>query len=77
MTYTRTTLTLDPNLLRDAKKLAADEKKPLKGIVEAALKTYLEQKVKIKRLTLSDFPVFNMGSVNKRLIKRSSLYQEN
>lgn len=76
MTYTRTTITLDPNILREAKKLAADEKKPLKGIVEAALKNYLEQKVKTRRLTLSDFPVFNMGRVNEKLIKRSSLYND-
>lgn len=74
MTYIRTTLTLDPNILREAKKLAADEKKPLKGIVEAALNNYLELKVKTRRLTLSDFPVYNMGRINERLIKRSNLY---
>lgn len=74
MTYARTTLTLDPNILKEAKKMAADEKKTFKGIVEAALKSYLEQKVKVRRLTLSDFPIYNMGRVKEKLIKRSNLY---
>ncbi len=74
MNYARTTLTLDPEILKEAKKLAADEKRPLKGIIEAALKNYLEQKVKTRKLTLADFPAFNLGHVNEKLIKRENLY---
>ncbi|KKR28462.1 hypothetical protein A3A54_00515 [Candidatus Curtissbacteria bacterium RIFCSPLOWO2_01_FULL_39_62] len=74
MNYARTTLTLDPDILKEAKKLAADEKKPLKGVIEAALKNYLEQKVKTKKLTLADFPAFNLGRVNEKLINRENLY---
>lgn len=74
MSYARTTLTLDENILKEAKKVAADEKKPLKGVVEAALKTYLEQKAKVRKLTLSDFPAYNMGRINEKLVKRINLY---
>ena len=76
MDYARTTLTLNEEILKEAKKLAAEEKKPLKGIVEDALKNYLEQKVKTRRLTLADFPVYNLGRIKTRLIKRSRIYSD-
>ena len=76
MNYARTTLTLDEDILKEAKKLAAEEKKPLKGVIEAALRNYLEQKVRTRRLTLADFPAYNLGRVKEKLIKRSSLYND-
>ncbi|MBI2040181.1 hypothetical protein HYT18_03840 [Candidatus Microgenomates bacterium] len=76
MNYARTTLTLDENILREAKKLAADQRKPLKRIVEAALKTYIEQKGNTKKLTLTDFPVFNLGQINEKLTGRRNLYSD-
>lgn len=74
MTYARTTLTLNENILKEAKKLAAEEKKSLKGVIEAALEDYLEQKVKVRKLTLAAFPAFNLGRVREKLIRRGSLY---
>lgn len=76
MIYARTTLTLDENILKEAKKLAAEEKKPLKRIVEAALKAYVERKSNTRKLTLVDFPIFNLGRVNEKLTKRGNLYSD-
>ncbi len=48
----RTTVEISDELLRQAKKRAADERAPLRGVIEAALRLYLNRRPKNKKYEL-------------------------
>ncbi|OGP97191.1 MAG: hypothetical protein A2Z51_01050 [Deltaproteobacteria bacterium RBG_19FT_COMBO_52_11] len=48
----RTTVEISDELLRQAKKRAADERTPLRGVIEAALRLYLNRRPKNKKYEL-------------------------
>jgi hypothetical protein len=48
----RTTIEISEELLRQAKKRAADERAPLRAVIEAALRFYLGKRPKNKRYVL-------------------------
>lgn len=70
----RTTLDINDELLRMAKKRAADDGSPLKSIVEEALRTFLSGKSSRKGYKLSWVPESGEIQPGVRLDDRDALF---
>jgi metal-responsive CopG/Arc/MetJ family transcriptional regulator len=62
-TVTRTTIRLDEQLLRDAKKLAAETGRTLTAVIEDALRETLARRASPPHDKHWEFPTFNMGGL--------------
>jgi len=70
----RTTLDLAADLLRRAKKRAADDGVPLRGVVEDALREYLSDRPRATNYKLKWVPVKGERMAGVDLDDRSSLF---
>ncbi len=69
----RTTITLDEDIFKEAKKYAIDKRSAFGDLVSQALKNYLHGKVSSTKHKF-DLKIYRMGKIKGRLA-RSELYE--
>jgi len=70
----RTTITLDDDTFKEAKKYAIDKRSAFGNLVNLALKDYLQGKKRAVKHTF-EFKIYNMGKIEGNL-SRSELYED-
>lgn len=69
----KTTLVIDDQVMRRVRQEAAVRGTTISGIVESALRTFLEKKKRISRL--APLPTFDSGGAYVDVADRDALYQ--